>query len=353
MNERPFPSRGAKPCGCLGGDDGGVAADPRSAAAEKTGTMLLRAIPSTGEKIPAVGLGTSRTFNVGDSPEEREPLKEVLRRFVQLGGKVVDTSPMYGRAESVVGDLTSELNLRDKLFLATKVWTTGKQAGIDEMERSLALLRTKRLDLIQVHNLVDLDTQLATLRAWKAEGRIRYLGITHYNESSFPEVEKILRREKLDFLQINYSIAERRAEETNPAVGARERRCHADQPAVCPGRSLLASAREAAARVGRGVRLQIVGAISSQVDPGQRRRHLCDSRDRQRQASGRQHGGGGRPVARCENAAADDAICCRALARPPREHDAFLADRDVVRAAQYLDRDDAVVGQSGGHGGGR
>jgi diketogulonate reductase-like aldo/keto reductase len=173
----------------------------------------MRSIPASGEKIPAVGLGTSRTFDVGASPEERAPLREVLRRFVQLGGKVIDTSPMYGRAESVVGDLTNELNLRDSLFLATKVWTTGKQDGIDEMERSLALLRTKRLDLIQVHNLVDLDTQLATLRAWKEAGRIRYLGITHYVESSFPEVEKILRREKLDFLQINYSIAERGAEE--------------------------------------------------------------------------------------------------------------------------------------------
>ncbi len=181
---------------------------------EMPNEMRKRPIPSTGEKIPAVGLGTSGTFDVGDSAGERGPLKEVLRRFVQLGGKVVDTSPMYGRAESVVGDLTSELNLRDSLFLATKVWTTGRQAGIDEMERSLARLRTKRLDLIQVHNLVDLDTQLATLRAWKEEGRIRYLGITHYNESSFPEVEKILRREKLDFLQINYSIAERGAEKT-------------------------------------------------------------------------------------------------------------------------------------------
>ena len=183
-------------------------------AADTPNEILKRAIPSTDEKIPAVGLGTSGTFDVGDSAGERGPLKEVLRRFVQLGGKVVDTSPMYGRAESVVGDLTSELNLRDSLFLATKVWTTGKQAGIDEMERSLARLRTKRIDLIQVHNLVDLETQLATLRAWKEEGRIRYLGITHYNESSFPEVEKILRREKLDFLQINYSIAEREAEKT-------------------------------------------------------------------------------------------------------------------------------------------
>ena len=154
-----------------------------------------------------------QVFDVGASPDERQPLKEVLSRFVQLGGKVIDTSPMYGRAESVIGDLTSELHLRDSLFLATKVWTTGKQAGIDSMERSFARLQTKRLDLMQVHNLVDLDTQLATMRAWKEEGRIRYLGITHYVDSAFPEVEKILRREKLDFLQINYSISDRAADE--------------------------------------------------------------------------------------------------------------------------------------------
>jgi diketogulonate reductase-like aldo/keto reductase len=214
MSERPFPITRRAAVRLMGGAATvALWPVPMRAVAEARAPMLLRAIPSTGEKISALGLGTSRTFDVGASPEERAPLKEVLRRFVQLGGKIVDTSPMYGRAEKVVGELTSELNLRDSLFLATKVWTTGKQAGIDEMERSLALLRTKRLDLIQVHNLVDLETQLATLRAWKEEGRIRYLGITHYVESSFPAVGKILRREKLDFLQINYSIAERGAEE--------------------------------------------------------------------------------------------------------------------------------------------
>ncbi|MDQ3547048.1 MAG: aldo/keto reductase [Verrucomicrobiota bacterium] len=178
-----------------------------------TSAQLLRAIPSTGEKIPALGLGTSRTFDVGHSPNERGPLREVLRRFVELGGKVVDTSPMYGRAEEVIGDLTSDLKVRDSLFLASKVWTTGKKEGIESIERTAALLQTKRLDLMQVHNLIDLDVQLATLRAWKEEGRIRHIGITHYVESSFPAVEKILQREKLDFLQINYSIAERGAEE--------------------------------------------------------------------------------------------------------------------------------------------
>ena len=180
---------------------------------EKPNDMLMRAIPTTDEKIPAVGLGTWQVFDVGESPNERGPLKEVMSRFVQLGGKVIDTSPMYGRAESVIGDLTSELHLRESLFLATKVWTSGQEAGIDSMERSLERLHTKRLDLVQVHNLVDVDLQLATMRAWKEQGRIRYLGITHYVDSAFPEVEKILRREKLDFLQINYSIIDRGAEE--------------------------------------------------------------------------------------------------------------------------------------------
>jgi diketogulonate reductase-like aldo/keto reductase len=186
---------------------------PMSAAENETARMVTRVIPFTGEKIPVVGLGTWQTFDVGNSPNERQPLREVLARFVHLGGKVVDTSPMYGQAESVIGALTSELQLRDSLFLATKVWTTGQQAGIDSMERSLARLQTKRLDLMQVHNLVDLDTQLATMRAWREQGRIRYVGITHYVDSAFPEVEKVLRREKLDFLQINYSIIDRAADE--------------------------------------------------------------------------------------------------------------------------------------------
>jgi diketogulonate reductase-like aldo/keto reductase len=185
----------------------------RLPAAEERSGMLQRAIPSSGEKLPAVGLGTWQVFDVGDAPNERGPLKEVLQRFVQLGGKVIDSSPMYGRAEGVIGDLTSELHLRDQLFLATKVWTSGKEAGIDSMERSFQRLRVQKLDLMQVHNLVDLDTQLATMRDWKEQGRIRYLGITHYVDSAFPEVQQILRREKLDVVQINYSIVDRTADE--------------------------------------------------------------------------------------------------------------------------------------------
>jgi diketogulonate reductase-like aldo/keto reductase len=186
---------------------------PVNAAEKDSTSILLGAIPTTGETIPVVGLGTWQVFDVGASPNERQPLREVLARFVQLGGKVIDSSPMYGRAEGVIGDLTTELHLRDSLFLATKVWTSGKEAGIDSMQRSFDRLRVKRLDLMQVHNLVDVDTQLVTMRAWKEEGHIRYLGITHYVDSAFRDVERILRREKLDFLQINYSIIDRAAEE--------------------------------------------------------------------------------------------------------------------------------------------
>jgi diketogulonate reductase-like aldo/keto reductase len=186
---------------------------PMNAAEKSIRSIVVRAIPRTGEKIPVVGLGTWQVFDVASSPGARAPLKDVLTRFVQLGGKVIDSSPMYGNAEAVIGDLTSELHLREKLFLATKVWTTGKEAGIDSMERSCQRLHAPRLDLMQVHNLVDVSTQLATMRAWKEEGRLRYIGITHYVASAFAEVEKILQREKLDFLQINYSIIDREAEQ--------------------------------------------------------------------------------------------------------------------------------------------
>jgi diketogulonate reductase-like aldo/keto reductase len=186
-------------------------------AAEKTNQvppqqMLQRAIPSSGEKIPLVGLGSWQVFDVGPEAAQRQPLEEVLSRFVALGGRVVDSSPMYGRAEQVIGDIATKLDLHASLFLATKVWTTGKDEGIASMERSLARFQTKKIDLMQVHNLVDARTHLATLRDWKEQGRTRYLGITHYNSSAYPEVAKLLRTEKLDFLQINYSLGEREAE---------------------------------------------------------------------------------------------------------------------------------------------
>ena len=175
--------------------------------------MLSRAIPSSDEQLPVIGLGTWNVFDVDLTPVNEKQLGDVLSSFVKLGGRVIDSSPMYGRAEQVIGALAAKLGLRDKLFLATKVWTRGKQAGIESMERSMSRFQTKRIDLMQVHNLVDVETHLATMRDWKTQGRLRYIGITHYNASAFDAVEKVLRAEKLDFLQINYSIMEREAEQ--------------------------------------------------------------------------------------------------------------------------------------------
>ena len=198
----------------LGGTAAGFLLPAGAARARsESSTMLTRAIPSSGEKLPVIGLGTWRTFDVDLTADNRKQLAEVLSLFVKLGGRVIDSSPMYGRSEQVIGELATQLRLREKLFLATKVWTRGKQAGIESMERSLARLQTKRIDLMQVHNLVDVATQLATMRDWKAQGRFRYIGITHYDSGAFGDVEKVLRSEKLDFLQINYSIMEREAEQ--------------------------------------------------------------------------------------------------------------------------------------------
>ncbi len=189
-----------------------MAAATGPAGAGVAPSPLERPIPSSGEKIPAVGLGTWRTFDVGASATERAPLKDVLQRFAELGGRVVDSSPMYGAAESVVGDLATDLAITDTLFLATKVWTSGRDTGVAQMEQSLRRLRRQRLDLMQIHNLLDWRTHLRTLREWKAAGRVRYVGVTHYTSSAYDELERVLRGEPLDFVQVNYSLGEREAE---------------------------------------------------------------------------------------------------------------------------------------------
>ncbi|MGM0576893.1 MAG: aldo/keto reductase [Myxococcota bacterium] len=176
-------------------------------------TIGKRAIPRTGEEIPMIGLGTWRTFDVGDSREERAPLVEVLRRFFARGGRLVDSSPMYGEAEEVVGDLLERIGRRDEAFVATKVWTRGEQAGIRQMRESMRKLHAPQIDLMQVHNLVDWRTQLDTLRDWKKRGRVRYVGVTHWRESAFDELERIIENEHLDFVQLPYSVASRKAEE--------------------------------------------------------------------------------------------------------------------------------------------
>jgi aryl-alcohol dehydrogenase-like predicted oxidoreductase len=196
--------------------DQGSAGHPPKATTAAPGKLLMRKIPSSGEMIPAIGLGTSGPFEVGAAEQDRAPLREVLAAFFAKGATLIDTSPMYSTAEAVLGDLLTP-EQQAKVFIATKVWTPnsgghGEQKGIEQMQRSMTLLRHPRIELMQVHNLVDLDAHLKTLRRWKAEGKIRYLGVTHYTTSSYPDLIAIIEREKLDFVQFNYSVGTREAE---------------------------------------------------------------------------------------------------------------------------------------------
>jgi diketogulonate reductase-like aldo/keto reductase len=178
-----------------------------------TETMLTRPIPSTGEMMPVVGLGTWPVFDVGTDEASRAPLREVVETLVAGGGSMIDTSPMYGRSEGVVGDIVAGLNYRDKTFLATKVWISGRDRGIAQMQRSAQLLKSPVIDLMQIHNLVDWRTQLATMRDMKAKGELRHIGITHYTTGSLPELARILDSEDgIDFVQCGYSLATREAE---------------------------------------------------------------------------------------------------------------------------------------------
>lgn len=184
----------------------------RPASAQSSG-VVSRPIPASGEQLPVIGLGTWQVFDVGNDRAARAPLREVLDAFAKSGGRMIDSSPMYGTSESVVGDLVAELGLAGKLFVATKVWTSGRAAGIQQMETSFKRLRVQKMDLMQIHNLVDVATHTKTLADWKAKGRVRFVGITHYTSSAYAEVEKWLKAGQYDFLQINYSLAERDAAE--------------------------------------------------------------------------------------------------------------------------------------------
>ena len=198
---------------------GGLGVAPLFAGIANAQTPLLqRPVPSTNEMLPAVGVGTWRTFDVGESDSDRQPLRDVLSRMVQAGGKVIDSSPMYGRSEDVVGQLSTELKLNEKLFIATKVWTSGEDSGVRQMNQSFSLLKRKTIDLMQVHNLVDWQTHLRTLRKWKEEGRVRYIGITHYTDSSHDTLADIIRNNPIDFVQVNYNLADTHADQRLFAV---------------------------------------------------------------------------------------------------------------------------------------
>jgi aryl-alcohol dehydrogenase-like predicted oxidoreductase len=175
-------------------------------------TMQTRAIPSSSEALPIVGLGTYRGFDVAPGDAVYRELPAVLDRLFEKGGTLIDSSPMYGRAEQTTGELLSIHQPRSPAFLATKVWTRGREEGIAQMEQSFSLLQTERIDLMQIHNLLDWQTHLPTLRDWKEQGRIRYIGITHYTPSAYDEVEAVLKAESVDFLQINYALDDRGVE---------------------------------------------------------------------------------------------------------------------------------------------
>lgn len=199
-----------------------AAATGTTAPAAATGTttpaehLITRRVPRTGEALPAIGLGTFMTFDKRPGAELGH-LREVLDRFWRGGGRVLDASPLYGLAEVTVGDLATDLGITGGLFLSGKTWATGEHLGDDsharrQFEQSLNRLWRDRLDVVQVHSLTNVDAALPVLRAWKREGRIRYLGVTHHAPAYFPVVEQLVRTGDLDFVQVSYSIRNRAAE---------------------------------------------------------------------------------------------------------------------------------------------
>jgi diketogulonate reductase-like aldo/keto reductase len=184
----------------------------RPAPAAGPNAMVKRKIPSSGEQIPVIGMGSSNTFDVGSTSAELDPLRDVLGALVAGGATVIDTSPMYGRSEAVLGELIAKLDLRPRLWIATKVWTRGRKAGEAQIAESMRRLQTDRLELLQIHNLLDWREHVPTLRALQQSGKVRYSGITHYRDDAHAELERVLTEERFDFLQVNYSLAERGAE---------------------------------------------------------------------------------------------------------------------------------------------
>jgi diketogulonate reductase-like aldo/keto reductase len=174
--------------------------------------MIERSIPSSGDRLPVIGLGTWQTFDVSSGDPARARLGSVLQVLAHAGRSVMDSSPMYGTSEAVVGEMIEEMGLQDRFFIATKVWTEGRKAGIRQMEESMQRLRVDRIDLMQVHNLIDARTHLRTLQEWKQAGRVRYTGITHYSAAHHDALCRVARANNVDFIQVNYSVAEREAE---------------------------------------------------------------------------------------------------------------------------------------------
>jgi diketogulonate reductase-like aldo/keto reductase len=203
----------------------------RALLAASLGIYASRVLPQDKVNLTKIGLGTWQTFDAGNDSAARAPLREVVRLFAAAGHGVVDSSPMYGSSESVAGDLIAELAVREQLFIATKLWSSGREEGIGQMETSFQRLRVKVMDLMQVHNLVDVATHTKTLQDWKQQGRIRHIGITHYTASAYGEVERWMKSGAYEFVQINYSLAERDAEQrVLPLAAERKMRVIINRP---------------------------------------------------------------------------------------------------------------------------
>ena len=181
-------------------------------ATDAKNNMARRIIPSTGKLLPVIGLGTSRVFDTNLSEKSLNPRKEIVKALLDHGGSLIDTSPMYGRAEEVTGKIAQDLKINDRLFLATKVWIEGKEAGEIQMNASSKKLNKAVIDLMQIHNLLDWKTHIKTLYEWKEQGKINYIGISHFRSNAFNQIEKIIIKERIDFAQFNYSLEEREAE---------------------------------------------------------------------------------------------------------------------------------------------
>jgi aryl-alcohol dehydrogenase-like predicted oxidoreductase len=192
-----------------------LAAEKSRAKAEtpEKGSRIMRAIPSTGEKLPVIGLGSALTFDTPSRSAQAQIVGEVISLFVKHGGKLIDTSPAYGNAESLIGESAFKLGLRSSLFLATKVWTRSQEQGAAQIDQSLQRLRTRTIDLDQVHNLADADREMTLLRDSKSKGKIRYTGLTHSERKGHGEMERLMRLQKPDFIQINYSLMDRAADQ--------------------------------------------------------------------------------------------------------------------------------------------
>ncbi|MEO8417006.1 MAG: aldo/keto reductase, partial [Ginsengibacter sp.] len=173
--------------------------------------MINRNIPASGEALPVIGIGTWKTFDVSNT-STYPVMENILQQMHTKGGRLIDSSPMYGNSEKVIGDITSKMKIVNDLFYASKVWTSGQQHGIDQMEASMRKMKRATIDLMQIHNLLDWKTQLSTLRKWKESGKIRYIGITHYTDDMHAELENRIRNERIDFVQFNYSIQSTHAE---------------------------------------------------------------------------------------------------------------------------------------------